>query len=421
MGCGREEDDVPLTFEERLDRYADLAVRIGVGLQPGQRLLLRAPVEAAPLARQVVEKAYRAGARLVEVLWGDDATHLARFQHAPRDSFDEIPTAQADALLKGSERGDAVLSIHASDPTLLKDQDPAIVAKTQKEMQIYLQPFMQRVGAKEINWSIIAAPIESWARQVFPDATGQAAVEKLWDAIFRICRVDEDDPIAAWREHVAGLRERRAFLEQKQYAALKYRAPGTDLAVGLPENQVWMGGESHTLGKEIPFIANIPTEEVFTMPHKDRVEGVVRATKPLNHAGVLIEEIELRFEKGKAVGVKAARNEEALRKLIETDEGAARLGEVALVPHSSPVSRSGILFFNTLFDENASCHLALGRAYRVSIEGGGRMSDEEFAAAGGNSSLTHVDFMIGSGEMEIDGVTREGAVEPLMRSGEWAI
>ncbi|MBD3161864.1 MAG: aminopeptidase [Candidatus Latescibacteria bacterium] len=416
---GGEEDDVSSTFEKKLDNYADLAIRIGVALQRDQRLLLRAPVEAAPLARRIVEKAYQAGARLVEVLWGDDATNLARFQHAPRDSFDEIPTALADALLKGSARGDAVLSVYASDPTLLKDQDPDIVAKTQKDMQSYLEPFMKRVGTKEINWSIVAAPIESWAAQVFPDAPGSEAVDRLWDAIFRICRADRDDPISAWKEHVAKLRERRTLLNRKQYAALKYHAPGTDLTVGLPEKQSWMGGESHTLEKEIPFIANIPTEEVFAMPHKDRVDGVVRATKPLNYAGVLIEDFELRFQDGKVVEMKAAKNEAVLRKLIETDEGAARLGEVALVPHSSPISQSGLLFFNTLYDENASCHLALGRAYRVCVEGGGKMSDEEFSAAGGNMSLTHVDFMIGSGEMDIDGVTRDGAAEPLMRGGEW--
>ena len=408
-----------MTFEESLRKYADVVVRVGVGLRAGQRLMVRAPVEAAPFVRETVTAAYRAGARLVEVLWSDDAVDLARFALAPRDSFDELPTAIPDALLKGGERGDAVLSVYAADPKLLEGQDSTLVSRVERARSAYVLPFSRKISGKELNWCVVACAIPSWAARVFP-AAGDGAVARLWEEIFRTCRVDRPDPVRAWEEHVADLARRRAFLEQKQYAALRFRGPGTDLTVGLPGRHVWMGGRSETGATKIPFVANLPTEEVFTTPHRERVDGVVRATKPLGYTGSLIEDFELRFEKGRAVGVKAARNEAVLRKLVETDDGAARLGEVALVPHGSPISASGILFYNTLFDENASCHVALGRSYRVCVAGGDAMSDEEFARAGGNESLVHVDFMIGSGEMDVDGLAKDGRSEPVMRAGEWA-
>ena len=407
------------TFEQKLEKYAELAVKTGIGLQAGQKLLVRSPVETAPLARLIVEKAYRAGARLVEVLWTDDEISLARFRFASPDSFDELPTAHADAILKYAERKDPVLSIYATDPTLLEHQDPELVAKTQRLMQRYLAPYYKSVVTKEINWCLVSAPIESWAVKVFPDAGPEQAIDRLWDALFSICRVDQPDPVAAWKQHVEQLAERRRYLDAKQYAALRFIAPGTDLTIGLPHRHRWLGGESRTLDKEIPFIANLPTEEVFSLPHKDRVDGTVTSTKPLCHAGSLIEGLSLRFEKGRVVEAKAKSNEAVLRQLVETDEGSARLGEVALVPHSSPISQSGLLFYNTLLDENASSHLAVGRAYRPCLEGGGKMTDEAFAAAGGNESLTHVDFMIGSEKMDVDGIKQDGTVEPVMREGEW--
>ena len=410
----------PQTFEQKLEKYAELAVTTGIGLQPGQRLLVRSPVETAPLARLIVEKAYQAGARLVEVIWTDDAITLARFQFASRDSFDELPVSQADAILRYAERKDPVLSIYATDPNLLEKQDPELVAKTQKLMQRYLAPYYKSVVTKEINWSLLSAPIASWAVKVFPDNEPSAAIDRLWDALFRICRVDQPDPAAAWQAHTRQLSKRRAHLDAKQYAALRFTAPGTDLTVGLPQRHCWLGGESRTLAKEIPFIANLPTEEVFSAPHKGRVDGTVTSTKPLCHAGSLIEGLSLRFERGRVVEAKAQANEAALKQIIETDEGASRLGEVALVPHSSPISKSGLLFYNTLLDENASSHLAVGRAYRPCLQGGGKMSDQEFAAAGGNDSLTHVDFMIGSDRMDVDGIKEDGSSEAVMRSGEWA-
>ena len=408
-----------LSFDQKLQNYADLAVKIGVGLQAGQRLLVRAPIESAPLVRLIVESAYKVGARLVDVMWTDDALTLARFKYAPRDSFEEFPTWQADALIKIANEGDAVLSVHAADPDLLKDQDPDLVALVQRVNQSHLIPFRRKVMSDELNWSIISLPIASWAAKIFPGSPPDEQISKLWDAIFQVCRIDQPDPVAAWQRHVAELSARKEYLNAKRYTALKYSAPGTDFTLGLPDHHIWHGAQSHT-PTGITFIANVPTEEVFTMPHKDRAEGVVTSTKPVSFGGVLIEDFSLTFAGGRVVKVTAKKGEAVLKKLIETDEGSARLGEVALVPHSSPISQSGLLFYNTLFDENASNHVAIGRAYRFCVAEGAAMSDEEFAAAGGNDSLTHVDFMIGGAEMNVDGLTGTGGVEPVMRSGEWA-
>ncbi len=272
-----------LSFEEKLRNYAELAVRVGAGLQPGQRLLLRAPVDCADLARRMTVEAYKAGARLVELLWVDEIAGLARFQHAPRDSFDEVPTAVADALNKGSERGDAVLSIAAADPDLLKDQDSGLVAQVQKNLQQVLQPFSRRVVSKTINWCVVAAPIPAWARKVYPDAPDDAAAQaRLWDAIFAVCRADLPDPVAAWREHLEHLAARRRVLDAKQYRALHFTGPGTDLTVGMPDRHQWLGGLSHS-ASGVAFVANMPTEEVFSLPHRARVDGVVRATMPLSY------------------------------------------------------------------------------------------------------------------------------------------
>ena len=409
-----------LSFEQKLDRYAELTVKVGVGLQKGQRLMLRGSVEAAPLVRLVVEKAYQAGAGLVEVLWDDDASALARYRYAAPETFDSIPTAAADALLKGGENGDALLAIRANDPDLLAGQNADLITKVQRMNMKYSQPFSRRITGKEINWSIAAAPVPAWAKKVFPDLSEDEAMEELWETIFRICRVDQDDPVAAWTSHLNKLAGWREHLDARAYRELRYKAPGTDLVLGMPENQHWMGGRSVSSRFDIDFVANMPTEEVFSAPHREKAEGVVNASKPLSYAGTLIEDFQITFEGGRVVDVKAAKGEAVLKNLIETDEGSTRLGEVALVPHSSPISASGILFYNTLFDENASCHLAVGKAYRPCIVDGVKMSDEEFMAAGGNDSLTHVDFMIGSDKMDIDGVTESGEVEPIMRAGELA-
>jgi aminopeptidase len=408
-----------LSFQQKLQNYADLAVNIGVGLQPGQRLIIRrSPVEAAPLVRLITARAYKAGARLVDVMWHDDALTLARFHHAPRDSFTEYPAWRAETLAKAAEQGDAVLTIYAFNPDLFKEQDPELISLTQRVEDEHLLPFRQKTMADEINWSIISHPLPAWAAKIFPNDAPDEQTSKLWDVIFKICRADQPDPVAAWQHHLRQLIAKREYLNTKQYTALKYTAPGTKLTAGLPENHLWYGGQSQTQSG-ISFIPNIPTEEVFTLPHKDKVNGVVTSTKPLSHKGIRIEDFSLTFKNGRVVKATAQTGETLLRKLLETDEGAACLGEVALVPHSSPVSQSGLVFYNDLYDENASNHLALGKAYRFNVKDGPAMTEEEFATIGGNSSLIHLDFMIGSDKMDVDGITRDGAVEPIMRAGEW--
>lgn len=409
-----------LSFENKLENYADLVVRVGLNLQRGQQLTVRAAVGTAPFTRKVVEKAYQAGAPFVDVIWNDDAVTLARFEHAPKDSFEIFPEWTRDAMLAAAARGDAVLTVHAADPELLKNQDPESVATVQRVTRTEMRPFTQHIMNSDVNWCIVSVPIPSWSAKVFPNATTpEAAERKLWDAIFTTVRADRENPVTAWEKHLKNLEARRAYLTDKQYHALHYSAPGTDLTVGLAEGHLWLGGTQPT-NEGTVYVANLPTEEVFTMPHRERVDGTVRNSLPLSYAGNLIDGFELTFKDGAVVDFHAEQGEKVLQRLLETDDGAKRLGEVALVPHSSPISQSGILYYNTLFDENASSHLALGRAYRFNVRGGTEMSEQEIAAVGANDSLTHVDFMIGSGQMDIDGVTDEGEREPVMRGGEWA-
>jgi aminopeptidase len=414
-----------IDFDRTLQIYADLTVRIGLNLQRDQRLLIIGPLanggvalEAAPLVRHIAAAAYAAGARLVEPIWGDEALQTARFLHAPRDSFSEFSAWLPKALLEHVEAGHAVLSIYANDPDQLKREPPELVSAVQQATARSVRPFREQISRNQTNWAVVAAPAASWAARVFPDVEPSRQVSQLWDAIGRLCRLDRPDPLAAWETHLKDLAARTDLLNQKQYAALRYAGPGTDLTIGLPPEHIWVGGRSIS-ASGIRFAPNLPTEEVFTMPHKDRVDGIVRSSKPLSYGGTLIEGFSVRFAKGRVVDVSAESGEGVLRSLIDTDPGAARLGEIALVPHSSPVAQTGLLFYNTLFDENAASHVALGAAYKFTLRGGEAMSDEAFELAGGNRSATHVDFMIGSGELDVTGVLPDGTSEPVMRRGEW--
>jgi aminopeptidase len=408
-----------LDFNQLLKNYADLIVQVGLNLRAGQRLMVRAPVETAPLVRLIVASAYQTGARLVDVIWGDDLVTLARFQHAPRDSFEEFPVWRAEVITDYARSGDAILSVHAEDPDLLSEQDPDLVATAQRTAYKHSQEYLGLITRNSTNWCVVSVPIPSWASKVFPNHTPIEQVERLWDAIFDVCRLKQDDPVAAWNSHLNQLLRRAEYLNTKQYTALKYTGPGTDLTIGLPEGHIWISGQS-TAANGITFTANLPTEEVFTLPHRERAEGVVSASRPLSYSGTLIEDLCLTFEGGMVASATASKGEATLQKLLETDEGARRLGEVALLANSTPISQSGILFYNTLFDENAASHLALGKAYAFTMHGGEALSDEDFQAAGGNHSLVHEDFMIGSDEIDIDAILPGGAVEPLMRAGEWA-
>jgi len=412
-----------IEFEQNLEKYVDVILKVGLNLQKGQRLLINSMrstplLELAPFVELITKKAYQMGAKFVEVIWNDPQLDLIRFQYAPRDSFEEFPTWISNAALEFAEKGDATLLLNADIPDLFVDQDPELMAIIRKTGAKHFKPFIDLLSKNAFNWIMVAAPVDGWTEKIFPDLSPDKRKTKLWDTIFDICRVKQKDPVSAWQDHINQLVVRSNYLNQKQYTTLKLEAPGTDLTIGLPKGHIWKSG-SMTSQNGIDFTANIPTEEICTLPHKDKTEGVVTATKPLP-VEVVIEDFSLTFSKGRVVKATAKKGEKMLHKLLEIDENMSRLGEIALVPHSSPISQSGILFYNTLIDENASCHLALGMGYRFCMKNGEKMSDEEFMTVGGNVSLGHIDFMIGSGEMNIDGITEDKMSEPIMRKGEWA-
>ena len=413
-------DFASLPFEEKLDRFAEVAVRVGLNLREGQELLISAPLDALPLVRRITEHAYKAGALLVTSFYSDDPSTLARYRYAGDASFDHAAQWMADAMASAFRSGAARLAISGANPALLAQQDPAKVSRANIAASKAGKPAMELITKHAINWSIVAAATPEWAKLVFPGEPVDVAVAKLWDAIFFASRVTGDNPVAEWKQHGQNIKKRVDLLNAKRFHALHFKAQDgtTDLTVGLADEHLWAGGGGES-GNGIFCNPNIPTEECFTTPHKDRVDGFVRASKPLSHQGTLIENITCKFEGGKIVSATATAGEDVLNRLISTDDGARRLGEVALVPHSSPIAQSGVLFWNTLFDENAASHIALGQAYATCLIDGEKMTQDELTTLGANSSLIHVDWMIGGGSMDVDGVTKEGTSEPLMRSGEW--
>ncbi len=403
----------------KLAKLAEVAVRVGLNLQPGQDLVLTAPLAALPFVRLVAAEAYRAGAGLVTPILADEEVTLARFRHGSEQSFDRAPGWLYQGMAAAFDGNAARLAIAGDNPMLLAGQEPDRVARAGKATALAYRPALKKITDFDINWSIAAFPGAAWARQVFPDLAEDQAVGKLAEAIFAASRIDTSDPVAEWARHNARLMARRRWLNGHRFAALRFTGPGTDLTVGLADGHEWMGGASPARNGVI-CNPNIPTEEVFTTPHARRVEGRVRATKPLAHQGSLIEGIEVRFEAGRIVEAHATKGEAVLHRLLDSDEGARALGEVALVPHGSPIAQSGLLFYNTLFDENAACHIALGQCYTKCFEGGAGLAAEEIAARGGNASIIHVDWMIGSAEIDIDGITADGRLVPVFRRGEWA-
>lgn len=403
----------------KLDKLAEVAIKVGLQLQKGQDLVLTAPLVAVPLVRLITAHAYKAGASMVTTFYSDEETTLARYRHGHDESFDRAPNWLYDGMAKAYENGAARLAISGDNPMLLASEDPTKVGRANKATSIAYKPALEHISNFDINWNICSYPNPSWAKLVFPDMPIEEAVRKLADAIFAASRVDREDPVAAWAEHNAELKKRSTWLNGERFAALHFTGPGTDLTVGLADGHEWHGGAS-TAKNGVTCNPNIPTEEVFTTPHALKVEGHVSSTKPLSHQGTLIDNIQVRFEGGRIVEAKASKGEAVLNKVLDTDEGARRLGEVALVPHSSPISASGILFYNTLFDENASCHIALGQCYSKCFLNGASLSPEQIKAQGGNSSLIHIDWMIGSGQVDIDGIRADGSKVPVMRLGEWA-
>jgi aminopeptidase len=389
-------------------------VEVGLGLRAGDRLLVAAGIDAAPLVALVTERAYQLGALNVDVSWIDGEVARARFLHGPDAASDEIPL-RAEMYRHAADRGDSFLSIDTQDPALFADADPQRVARHQRKLADYLEHYRTATMSMQLIWCTTAAPSPAWARSVFPALDETGAIDRLWDAVFAANRVDVDDPVAAWRTHLAGLRARCAQLDASRYDRLRYAAPGIDLVVGLPVGHRWLGGAEGRRGS----VPNLPTEEVFTAPDRMRVDGTVRVAKPLSYLGTIIEGIELRFVAGAVVEADARSGKAALEQLLSADEGSVRLGEAALVPQSSAVAAQNLVWRNTIYDENDACHLALGRAYPISVIDGPTMSRDDQLAAGLNHSSVHVDFVVGSPALDVFGVTADGHEEPVMLGGEW--
>jgi aminopeptidase len=407
------------TFNRSLDKYAALAVEVGVNIQPGQTLVVTAPLLAAEFVRKVVRKAYEIGARNVHVEWNDDEITRTKYEMAPDEAFKEYPMWRAKGWEEMASNNAAFLSIIAANPDLLKGIEPQRIKDANIAASTALQPFRNYAMSDRISWSVIAVPSQAWADKVFPDIAENDRMNSLWDAIFQATRINLEDPVKAWREHTDTLDRRATRLNERKYKALHYKAPGTELTIELPKAHLWVSAGSHNAEGTV-FIANMPTEEVFTAPLRSGVNGTVTSTKPLSYAGNLIENFSLTFKEGRIVDYSAEEGYETLKGLIETDEGSHYLGEVALVPHRSPISDTNLIFYNTLFDENASNHVAIGKAYAFNLEGGKTMSKEELSGHGLNDSLTHVDFMIGSAHMDIDGILEDGTAEAIFRGGNWA-
>nr|WP_300002703.1 aminopeptidase [Tissierella sp.] len=403
-----------------LDSYAKLCVQVGINIKEGQPLVINAPIEGLDFVRKLTKEAYELGASEVYVNWSDEVLTKLKYKNSPMEIFENFPQWRADSLIEFAKRGAGFISISSDDPELLKEMDPKKVAAASKSASIALKEY-RNYTMNDINpWLVVSIATKSWAKSVFPDLEEDAAVDELWKAIFQATRIDTKDPVEAWKEHMAKLKKNVDFLNEKEIKTLHYTSDkGTDLLVELPLGHIWAGGGAITKDG-VPFAPNMPTEEVFTMANKYAVDGVVYSTKPLNYGGKLIDEFKLTFKDGKVSDYSAKVGEDVLKDLFDIDDGAMRLGEVALVPFDSPISNSNITFMNTLFDENASCHFAFGKAYPTNIKDGENMSDEELDAHNVNNSLTHVDFMVGDATTNITAETVDGEKLEIFKDGNWA-
>ncbi|MFT5875362.1 MAG: aminopeptidase [Clostridium sp.] len=403
-----------------LEKYALLLVKTGINIQKDQTLVINSPIECASFTRIISRIAYIEGAREVVVNWRDELSSKIKFMNAKDEVFLEYPDWQRDFYLSNARKGAAFLSISASDPELMKDVNPDRMSKFHIAASTAIKEYRDRLMSNKNVWCIASIPTISWAKKVFPKLSEDEAMEKLWNAIFKTVRVDTVDPVASWETHKSNLKKNMDFLNLNNFKYLQYtNSLGTNLRIELPENHLWLGGSDYTPGG-IEFIANMPTEEVFTLPSKTGVNGIVVSSKPLNYNGNLIEKFSLTFKQGRIVDFKAEVGYDILKSIIETDEGSCYLGEVALVPYDSPISNSNILFYNTLFDENASCHLAIGKAYPVCIKNGENLSDEELAEQGVNDSFVHEDFMVGTEDLQIIGIKADGKEIPIFENGNFA-
>lgn len=406
--------------KEIITKYVDLALNIGINLQKEQILVIMSPVETAPFTRLLVEKAYELGASEVIVHWSDDFCKKMTFTYGKKEIFEKMPAWQVESLMYYANKGAAFLSIAANDPELLAGIDSEKIGAYQKTRGQALKPYYDKIMVNELQWNIISVPTLAWAKKVFPNVNDDEAIDMLWNAILKSTKADSENPIETWKNHLSILKEKMDYLNNKQFEKVVItNSLGTNLTVKLPKNHIWASGKDVTQSG-IEFVANIPTEEVFSMPHKYGVDGIVYASKPLNYGGTLIEDFSITFKDGKIIDFSAKSGYEALENLVSIDEGAKYLGEIALVPFDSPISNLGILFYNTLFDENASCHLAIGQAYSSCIQNGDKLSSEEMEKVGMNDSLTHVDFMFGTSDLSIVGYEENENCENIFINGNWA-
>lgn len=409
-----------MNLQENLKKYANLILKVGLNVQPGENILLHLDEHSLPLAREIARQAYKMGVHMIQTVFADDEMILARFLNAPDEAFDTFPPFIADFSEAAYNSNYHQIRLSAPNPELLKAADPKRISRWLKASAKATERLMPYVMENKVKWTIAALPSPVWAKSVFPDLSEEDAVNALWEKIFQVTRVDQEDPVAAWDAHAKALKRHSDLLNDYNFEKLIYQGPGTDLEVYLPEGHQWLGGASvHKSGAA--FMPNIPTEEVFSMPHADKVNGTLSATMPLSTRGRLIEGMRFVFKDGAVVDFDATHGKEILQDMLDTDEGARRLGEVALVAHDSPISQTGLLFKNTLFDENASCHFALGRAYSENHVRGTEMSEEEKKQAGMNESLIHVDFMVGGPELNITGVKHDGTQIKVLVNGNWVI
>ncbi|WP_311487624.1 aminopeptidase [uncultured Helcococcus sp.] len=407
-----------MSFKDKLNKYAQLVVEVGSNVQEGDTVSIAAPVESAEFARMLAENSYKAGAHEVIINWRDDVITRLAYENQPVEVLEDIAQYAYDRAEYYAKKGQKSISISAADPELLKGIDAQKIQRASKAMSEKFQP-LRKYTMNDINsWTVISVPTQKWAEKVFPNS--ENPVEDLWEAIFKTVRVDKENPIKEWEDHLNTLTKKSDWLNEMNFEFLRYKSSnGTDLEIRLPEGHIWTAASSLN-SKGESFVPNMPTEEVFTLPHKDGVNGVVHSAKPLVYAGNVIDEFWLKFEDGAVVDFDAKKGKETLQSLFDKDERARRLGEVALVPFDSPISNSNILFFNTLFDENASCHLALGKAYPTTIKNGENMTDEELAEHGVNDSYAHEDFMVGTEDLDIIGVKHDGSEVQVFKNGNWA-